>query len=472
MAQLRRHVLVLVISCVALAMLPLCVAGADGGVTVTIEAPCNVPAGSEFVATANITDVVDLDSFQFNLTYDPAVIQVIGAEGDTTAGVTAGLIGSKTVPVDMWIYQPPGTPGTIGAIGNIPGVVGVSGSGYLAKIHFQVIGSAGDSSPLTLTDGHLFEPTSGEITPVTWVDNSVAVVGGTPTPTVSPTPAVSPTPTPVANATPTASVTATPALSPTPGTTPTPGGGGDGGPWVPPPTPTPTPSPSIAPTPTPAPARVDISGSITGNGTILEGIDYTSPDGGVALRIGNGTVALAANRTALQSITVRVVAEEEWPEPPEGRLIVGAFDCGPDGATFSPLLALTLKCNPASLPGELGVEDLAIASYDNQTGSWEFLSVTVDPVSNTVTAEVAHFTVLAIVAEQPTVSTPTPSATGTPASGPTGTPAGTATPTPVATPAFTPTPVPGAAGFPTWGIVAIIIAVLAVAAAVFALRRS
>ena len=38
-------------------------------------------------------------------------------------------------------------------IENLPGVTGVTGEGYLAEIHFDVVGTAGDASDLDLHNG-------------------------------------------------------------------------------------------------------------------------------------------------------------------------------------------------------------------------------------------------------------------------------------------------------------------------------
>jgi len=59
-------------------------------------------------------------------------------------------------------------------INNVPGLPGVSGSGYLSEIHFHVVGSAGNTSDITLSSGVLSANTATEIT-ATWVGDSVHV---------------------------------------------------------------------------------------------------------------------------------------------------------------------------------------------------------------------------------------------------------------------------------------------------------
>lgn len=146
--------------------------------TVSADAPAEVAPGAQFVARVNISDVVNFDSANFDLTYDPAVIEVIGLEGGT-AGVSPGMIDSTTIPVDMWGFFPIGVQGTVRVINNVPGVPGVSGSGYLAEVHFHVVGSAGSTTDLTLSNGVLFDK-KYEIG-ANWVGDSVAISGAAPT---------------------------------------------------------------------------------------------------------------------------------------------------------------------------------------------------------------------------------------------------------------------------------------------------
>lgn len=90
--------------------------------------------------------------------------------------VTAGLIGSTTIPIGMWDYIPTGEPGTIRVANNVDGVTGVSGpSGYLAEINFDVVGAVGMSSPISFSNGMLGNTDNESIPGVTWTDGSVSV---------------------------------------------------------------------------------------------------------------------------------------------------------------------------------------------------------------------------------------------------------------------------------------------------------
>ena len=196
---------------------------AQSGATVSIDAPDEVAQGTDFVARVNITGVIDFDAANYDVTYDPSVLKV--------TSVTNGLIDGPTIPVDMWGLI---TSGTIRVVQNVPGLSGVSGSGYLAEIHFRVIGSAGETSNINLSNVILGDTYANEI-PATWVRDAVQVYGLTPTPTPTPgdgggggggggngnpSPANTPTPTPMTTPTPTPTPMLTPTPTPAPTTTP------------------------------------------------------------------------------------------------------------------------------------------------------------------------------------------------------------------------------------------------------------
>jgi len=134
-----------------------------GEVTVSIDAPAEAASNSDFTANVNISGVVDFDSCNYDVSFDASVLRL--------DDVTSGLIGSTTIPVDMFIEV---TSGTWRVIENVPGLTGVSGSGYLAVLHFHVIGSEGDSSAISLSNGMLANNLAEEIA-ATWVGDSVDI---------------------------------------------------------------------------------------------------------------------------------------------------------------------------------------------------------------------------------------------------------------------------------------------------------
>ncbi len=107
-------------------------------VTVSIDAPVQAAPDSDFTANVNISEVTGFDACNYDVSFDGSVLRL--------DNVTSGLIGSTTIPVDVYNEV---SSGTWRVIQNVPGLTGASGSGYLAVLHFHVIGSAGDSSTIT-----------------------------------------------------------------------------------------------------------------------------------------------------------------------------------------------------------------------------------------------------------------------------------------------------------------------------------
>jgi large repetitive protein len=133
-----------------------CTASADTMSSINISIPEDVAEGGAFTARINITEGATFNSYQIQLSYNPNVIQVMSIEGDTE-GVTQGIVGSTIIPVDMWSFFPSGIRGdTIRILGRIPSNQSVKGSGYLAEVHFTVVGSAGKNSNLTPTETVIF----------------------------------------------------------------------------------------------------------------------------------------------------------------------------------------------------------------------------------------------------------------------------------------------------------------------------
>ncbi len=156
---MKNWISVLVVLFLTLASVPVTSVNADGVTAVTISAPANVPPGGTFTARVNVTQVTDLNCFQLQLNYDPNKVQVVGAEGGSD-GVGPGLVGSTAIPIDKWAFYPQGAPGgAIRVLGHIPSNQAASGTGYLAEIHFNVLGSIGQSATLTPTDRPTDVPT-------------------------------------------------------------------------------------------------------------------------------------------------------------------------------------------------------------------------------------------------------------------------------------------------------------------------
>jgi hypothetical protein len=137
---------------------------ATSGVTVSVDTPAGVNPDSGFTASISIGEVTDFDACNYDVSFDPLVLRL--------DDVTPGLIGSTAIPVDLYNEL---NPGTYRIIQNVPGLTGATGSGYLAGLHFQVIGAAGDISPVGPSNGVISDITAVEIE-ATWMEGVVTVV--------------------------------------------------------------------------------------------------------------------------------------------------------------------------------------------------------------------------------------------------------------------------------------------------------
>ncbi len=136
---------------------------AVGEVTVSINAPANVASGDNFTATVDISQVANLDAFNYDVSFDPTVLRL--------DNVTSGNISGTIIPVDFWTEN---VTGTYKIVQDVPGLASINGTGYLAVLRFHVVGSSGQSSSITLSDGALSNTLAQEI-PATWVGDSVQV---------------------------------------------------------------------------------------------------------------------------------------------------------------------------------------------------------------------------------------------------------------------------------------------------------
>jgi len=134
-----------------------------GAVTVSINAPAEVAPNSDFTANVAISQVDNLDAASYNISVDDSILRL--------DNVTNGQIDTTTIPVDIWNEI---SPGTYTIIQNVPGLAGVDGSGTLAVLHFHVVGTECQTSPIDLSNGTLGNNLAQQI-PATWVDDSVHV---------------------------------------------------------------------------------------------------------------------------------------------------------------------------------------------------------------------------------------------------------------------------------------------------------
>ena len=117
-----------------------------------------------FNATIRIDNVTDLNSGQFDLSFDSNVVNV--------TEVKEGEIDGVAVPVFDWSFL---DADTVRVLVKLSGVEGASGSGYLAEIAFEVKGEVGDKSTLDLSNGMLVDTEAKEID-AEWYGDEVTVV--------------------------------------------------------------------------------------------------------------------------------------------------------------------------------------------------------------------------------------------------------------------------------------------------------
>jgi len=128
---------------------------------VNVNAP--EKADNDFSVLIEIENVTDLDSGQFDLHFDPALVHV--------TGIDDGTIDKTTIPIDNWA---PVRKNTIRVLFNLPDLDGVSGTGTLATIHFETI-VPGDCV-IDVSDGLLVN-TNAQVIPANWNGVRSAVPG-------------------------------------------------------------------------------------------------------------------------------------------------------------------------------------------------------------------------------------------------------------------------------------------------------
>ena len=132
-------------------------------VTATVNAPEVVNAGETFNVTIDVANITDFNSAQFNLAFDSSVVNV--------TGVTDGSLDGATIPVSTWESV---DADTVKVLVSMPIGEGVNGSGYLAKVSFDVVGKTGDRSELNISGGLLVDKEAEKI-PAAWIDDEVVI---------------------------------------------------------------------------------------------------------------------------------------------------------------------------------------------------------------------------------------------------------------------------------------------------------
>ena len=153
--------LVLLTVFTAIAFVP-AIASAAQEVEVRVNAPAYIE--ETFNATIDVANVTDLNSGQFDLSFNSSVVNV--------TEVKAGEIDGVAVPIFMWNFF---DADTVRVLISMPMDVGVNGSGYLAEIEFEVKGNSGEKSTLNISNEMLVDTKAKKID-AEWYDGEVTVL--------------------------------------------------------------------------------------------------------------------------------------------------------------------------------------------------------------------------------------------------------------------------------------------------------
>lgn len=138
-------------------------------VTVSFDAPAEVEERDRFSVMVTITEVTDFDTAEYEITYDPEVLNVID--------VLSGEIDGVDILIEDWDFVPGGEQGTVQISNKAGGDSWASGAGYLAEVKFKVVGDADETGDIGFVSGsgELQDKEATEI-PATWSGVTITVI--------------------------------------------------------------------------------------------------------------------------------------------------------------------------------------------------------------------------------------------------------------------------------------------------------
>ena len=158
----------------------------------------------------------------------------------------------------------------------------------------------------------------------------------------------------------------------------------------------------------------DVNGSIDGNGAFTQKVEAFSEDRQATIIIESGTIGKNNSGLPLDQITINKIDETENPATAVS-IVSFTYEGGPGGATFVPSVTIKISYDPAKIPAEVKETDLAVAFFDDGTKGWQKLVSNVDPVTHSITAQMEHMSLFAVICELPSASIPISPPTVTPA---------------------------------------------------------
>ena len=144
----------------------------------------------------------------------------------------------------------------------------------------------------------------------------------------------------------------------------------------------------------PVTATIDLENDLTG--LMAENTNSQADNGNWLLSIPKGTRNLTEAGKTLEQITVTEMSDPPTP-PTDSNCIGVTYDFGPDGATFEPPITLSINYDNSEIPENIDEENLVIATWDDASNTWIYLTSMVDPVNNIVTSQISHFSAYTIM---------------------------------------------------------------------------
>jgi len=154
------------------------------------------------------------------------------------------------------------------------------------------------------------------------------------------------------------------------------------------------------------PGTTSTSQTVDESGVFKTSVTATSSDERLWLSVDKGTTGRTGEGKPLTYMSINII-DTPLPPPRSYSILYPVYELGPKGVTFNPPITVSFLCEPGNLPKGIGIGDLFIASLDEETNKWNILSdSSVDQKTNTVTASLDHFTLLAVLYSIPLPTPP------------------------------------------------------------------
>lgn len=126
------------------------------------------------------------------------------------------------------------------------------------------------------------------------------------------------------------------------------------------------------------------------NGIVSQATSVVATDTYATISLAEGITARDAGGNPLSAISIKAtlpdMVQEGGPMDSDLTFENMAYELGPDGATFSPSVTLTV------IPAEIHWnKEYVMRSYDRVSGTWQDLPTVSDPATGKVTAQISHF---------------------------------------------------------------------------------